>query len=92
VNDNLVQKGLVTLVIEMTLLEIGKPTYEKVVHDLYIKYHCYLSDCYKHPEYLSEILKELYGNAHDVIVAKINKQLEFSYQKPIEKFLKVLSQ
>jgi hypothetical protein len=67
--------------------------YDKVIDDLYKKYHCYLSDCYEHPEYLREILKELYGNTHDIVVEKIKKQLgEFSYQKTIERFLKIISQ
>ena len=92
-NNNLVQKALVSLVIETTLLEIGKETYDKVVHDLYKKYHCYLPDCYEHPEYLSEILKDLYGNAHNVVVEKINKQLaEFSYHQSISNFVKILNQ
>jgi hypothetical protein len=80
-------------VIESTLLKIGKPVYDKVVGDLYEKYHCYLPECYEHPEYLNEILKESYGNAHDVIIQSINKQLEeFSYQKPIKRFLEVINQ
>ena len=79
--------------IESTLLKIGKPIYEKVVHDLSKKYHCYLTDCYDHPEYLNEILKELYGNTHDVIVKSIKKQLdEFSNHKHIARFLLVISQ
>ena len=92
-NNNLVKKALVSLVIETTLLEIGKETYDKVVYNLYEKYHCYLPDCYEHPEYLSEILKELYGNAHNVVVEKIKKQLEeFSYHESIANFVKILSQ
>jgi hypothetical protein len=92
-DNNLVQKGLVCLIIESTLIKIGKPTYDRVIHDLYEKHHCYLTDCYEHPEYLSEILKQLYGNAHDIIVKSINKQLEeFSYQKPIKRFLEAISQ
>ena len=91
-NDNdLVKKALVSLVIETTLLEIGREAYDKIVHDLYKKYQCYLPDCYDHPEYLNEILKELYGNAYNVVVEKINKQLEeFSYHKSISNFLKIL--
>ena len=92
-DNGLVQKALVSLVIETTLLEIGKETYDKVVHDLHKKYHCYLPDCYEHPEYLSEILKDLYGNAHSVVVEKIDKQLEeFLYHKSISDFLKILNQ
>ena len=92
-NIPLVQKGLVCLVIESTLLKIGKPTYDKVVDDLNKKYHCYLTDCYEHPEYLSEILKGLYGNAHDVIIKSIHEQLEeFSYHESIKQFLQVINQ
>ena len=92
-DNDLVKKALVSLVIETTLLEIGKETYEKVVHNLYKKYQCYLPDCYDHPEYLNEILKDLYGNAHNIIVEKINKQLEeFSYHESISHFVKILSQ
>ena len=69
-DNDLVKKALVSLVIETTLLEIGKEMYNKIVHDLYQKYHSYIPDCYDHPEYLNEILKDLYGNAYKVIVEK----------------------
>ena len=92
-NNDLLHKALVCLAIETALIEIGKPVYDKVLHDLFEKYHCYLTDCYEHPEYLNEVLKGLYGNVHDVIVESIKKQLvEFSTKKQIERFLKVLSQ
>ena len=92
-DNDLIKKALVSLVIETTLLEIGKETYDKVVHDLYKKHHCYLPDCYDHPEYLNEILKNLYGSAYGVIVEKIRKQLEeYSYHKSISHFVKILSQ
>jgi len=78
---------------EAALLKIGKPTYEKILHDLYEKYHCNLTDCYEHPEYLNEVLRKLYGNAHDTIVKSINEELEeFSYKEPIKKFLEGISQ
>ena len=92
-DNDLVKRALVSLVIETTLLEIEKETYDKVVHDLYKKYNSYLPDCYDHPEYLNEILKDLYGNARNVVIEKINKQLEeFSYHKSISNFVKILSQ
>jgi hypothetical protein len=59
---------------------------------IYKKYNSYFKECYEHPEYLSEILRQLYGNGHKAIVKSIRKQLEeFAYNTPIEKFLKVLS-
>ena len=92
-NNDLLYKALVSLAIETALIEIGKPIYDKVLHDLFEKYHCFLTDCYEHPEYLNEVLKGLYGNSHQVIIKSIKKQLEeFSYKKPIEKFLQAISQ
>ena len=91
-SDN-IMKALTAVVIEKTLLDMGKPVHQKVIERLYEEYHCHISDCYEHPEYLNEILKKLYGNAHDVIVKSINKELEeFSYKKPIKRFLEVISQ
>ena len=73
------------------MLEIGKETYDKIVHDLYKKYHYYLPKCYDHHKYLNEIFKDLYSTAHNVVVEKINKQLEeFSYHKSISNFVKIL--
>ena len=81
------------MAIELTLFEIGKETYDKVVKILYERYQSYIPDCYEHPQYLSEILKELFGNAHNAVVERIGEQLEeFSYNEPIAKFLKVISQ
>lgn len=86
-----VKKALVTLAIEKSLLDIGKPTYDEVVENLKKRYNRYIPDCYEHPEYLREILKELYGNTHKTIVKSIKEQLEeFSYHKPIARFLKVI--
>lgn len=89
---NEVKKALVGLAIEKTLLSFGKPTYEKVIDILNKKYHCYLPDCYEHPEYLSEILQNLYGNVSRQIIITINKELEeYSYSAPVERFLEVIS-
>lgn len=86
-----VMKALTALAIEKTLTDIGKPVYEKVVNNIYKKYQSYIPDCYEHPEYLKEVLKELYGNSYDVIVRSIEGQLyEFAYKKKMETFLTVL--
>lgn len=80
------------MTIEKALLDVGKETYGKVILELYKRYQSYLPDCYEHPEYLSEILKELYGKAHHAIIKSINEQLgEFSYHKPIARFLEVIN-
>ncbi|MDE1843998.1 MAG: hypothetical protein KGI10_01560 [Thaumarchaeota archaeon] len=81
-------KAIVVLAIEHTLLKISKNTLEKVETELHQKYKCSISDCYEHPEYLSKVLKDLFGNSHHGIVRDVNKYLdEFTYQRPISEFL-----
>ncbi len=88
--DN-IHSALVTLAVERALLDIGKGLYDKVAGELYKRHKAYFHDCYDHPEYLSQILKELYGNSYTAIVKSINDDLrEFSYHRQIERFLGVM--
>ena len=85
------RKALVSIAIEKSLLKVGNPVYDLVITKLKEKYDCYLPDCYDHPEYLSEILSGLYGNAHKIIVESINSELqEFSGYNGISSFLKII--
>jgi len=93
VTDEQIKKGLVTLAIEQTLLEFGPPALEKVSNKLFEYYHCYIPDCYKKPEYLNRVLKELFGNSHIVIVQLIRRRLEdMSTQDSIKNFLAKISE
>ncbi len=84
-------KALVSLVIEKTHLDIGKPVYEKVTDGLYKKYHCYIPDCFEKPEYLKAVLKDLYGESYDEIINSIKRELdEFVCNKKVNMFLRVL--
>lgn len=84
-------KALVVLAIEKTLLDIGKPVYERVIHDLYKKYDCYIPDCFEKPERLKVILKDLYGASYAEIIVSIKQKLdEFTNNERIEEFLQVL--
>jgi len=90
--EDQIRKALVSLAVENILLEMGKPVLEKVTSKLFVKYHCYIPDCYEKPECLKKVLKDLFGSSHTVIVEKIQNRLqEFSKQKSINKFLKVIS-
>ena len=89
---SLVYRALTSLAIEKTLLNIGKPVYDKVVLELDKKYRCYLPDCYDHPEYLDDVLKEIFGNAYVVIAKEIRKELEeFSDKEQVGRFIEVIS-
>lgn len=87
------RKALVIMAIEKALLEVGKPTYDEVLGKLKKNHHCYLSDCYEHPEYLSKCLKELYGQSHITIIESIKKYLaEMSTQEGIANFIMKISE
>jgi len=86
------RKTLVGLAIEKTLLEINKVHLDKFENLIYEKHHCSIPDCYEHPEYLNEILKEIFGNSYKEVIASIQKYLnEFAYQYPIERFLQKIN-
>jgi hypothetical protein len=90
--ENQAKKALVSFTIEQTLLNLGKPTLDKVGDTLYAKYNCYFSDCLDHPEYLVDILKEIFGNGHHIIINRIKEKLtKFEDQEPISNFLAVIS-
>ena len=87
------KKALVALAIEKALLDVGKPTYNEVVGKIYKDYHCYLPDCYESPEYLSRVLKELYGQSHLAIIESIKKYIgEMSTQEGIANFIMKISE
>lgn len=93
VSDTVVQKAMVTVAIEKVLLDIGKPIYDKVLRTLYTEYHCYLPDCYDHPEYLVDALRQTYGISYKSIIKNIELELtEFSYKHKIQNFLTVIVQ
>ncbi len=91
-DDNQRRKTLVGLAVEKTLLDMGKPELEEVSMRLR-KYHCKIYDCYEHPEYLNQILKDLYGNSYKTIIEGIQKNLgEFNEEKSIVDFLRVINE
>jgi hypothetical protein len=85
-------KVLIITAIEQALLEIGKPDLNKVKQRLMDDYNRTLSDCYEEPEFLSRILKDIYGKAHVTIVDSIKKNLEnLSETKEVKKFLEIIA-
>lgn len=90
---DLVLKALTSLAIEKSLLKIGKPAYEKAISMLEKKYQCHMPDCYEHPEYLNDVLKEIFGKSHTVIVNEIRQELvEFLHKRKVGRFVQVISQ
>ncbi|MGH2611497.1 MAG: hypothetical protein ACRDFB_00435 [Rhabdochlamydiaceae bacterium] len=86
-----VQKVLVVMTLESTLLKMGKHVYDEVLLSLQNDYHCYLVDCYEHPEYLKKILQTLFGRSSGIIMESIKHNLEeFTEQDGIRSFIKVI--
>ena len=90
--DAQIKKALIALTIERVLLEMGKPVLDAFTKKLYKNYNCYVPDCSDHPEYLIQVLKEMYGNSYKTIVSPMIDDLkEFSHQKFISNFIKIIS-
>jgi len=86
--DMEIKKALVTISVEEALLEIGRPVLDAVAHSLYVNYTCFIPDCLAHPEYLRQVLQELYGNGCANIIKSIHKHLdEYAGMQQIEEFL-----
>lgn len=90
-NSDTARVALVLVSVESALLGYDVEIYHQVTNLLEKKYNCNLAYCYEHPEYLDEILKTLPRNSRYRIIKSIRSGLgEFSYIKPISKFLDVL--
>jgi len=93
VTDNYaIKQAQVTSAVEKALVGIGFPVYENVVQRLYENHRCQLYDCYEHPEYLHEVIKEMFGDNHKDLVESIKTQLKENVeQKEIRDFLTAIS-
>lgn len=86
------QKALISFVVERVLLDVGNLALDEVGNRLYEKYQCYFSDCLEHPQYLKDVLQEIFGDSYKSITDKIQQKLvELNDQKPIATFLSVIS-
>ncbi len=93
VNNHSIEKVLVGLAIEHTLLQIGKPVFDKVESQLHEKYQCSIIDCYDNPQYLNAVLREVFDKSYSDIIRSIEEFLnEFRYEYLIERFIEKIKQ
>ncbi len=86
------KKALFAMAVEDALNEAGQPWNKIVTNELLREYKCSISDCLEHPEYLKDVLNQIFGYASIVVVAKIKKNLgEFGQERSVGEFLKVLA-
>ena len=91
-DDLSMKKNLISLAIGKTLIDIDTRRYTEVTRLLNEKYNTTLSDCYEHPLYLRDTLKELYGGSYKFLVSSIREKLsDFPDHLEISKFLDALS-
>jgi len=91
-SENQMKKTMVTLALKNTLLELGIQEYDKVVSLLQKDYSCTLEDCYENPEYLRNILKDLFGDSYPDILSSLSENMKNIVSQPsVKDFLQVLS-
>jgi hypothetical protein len=78
--DDLVA-NMAGVAIEDALLKIGMPVHKKVSRMLQLHYATF-TDCYRNPELLSTILKQVFGEGYKSIINEINKESRH-YEKDI---------
>ena len=91
-SENQMKKTMVTLAIKNTLLELGIQEYDKIVSLLQKDYTCTLEDCYENPEYLRNILKDLFGDSYPDILNSLSENMkDILSQQSVKDFFQVLS-
>ena len=78
------------LAIEVTLMKRGGDRYYHFVFKLRNSYNCEIIDCYDKPQYLKNVVKEVYGNEYDSIIEDIKLELGDSIEEGIVAFLAIL--
>ena len=85
-----IKEELVFTVLEKTLVSAG--IYHKVLLQLERKHNSDLHECYRHPKYLSMILKDQFDDSYKNILKSVNQQLDiFSDAKSIARFLQEIN-
>jgi len=85
------KKDIVLYVLRQSLLESGETIFEMVNRSLLEKYGCGILDSFEKPEYLSDVLKYVYGGSYQKVVESIKKNLnKFSHESGIKEFVEVL--
>ncbi len=73
------KKALVTLTIEKAITEkFGNSILATVRERLFDRYHCYIPDCYKNPEFLHMVLEDLFGDSYLALIKSVWNDLGYS--------------
>lgn len=90
--NNNTKKAYFAYSVEKTLSAISNLLHERTLERLEKDFRCEVIDCYDNPEYLKEILEDLYGKSYKTIIKKITEVLgEFDSDKAIFRIIKELN-
>ena len=70
-----INRAFLAFSIEIVLMRMGIPQYEKVASKLEKQYQLYLPDCDKNPEALKRVLQDVFGDSYDDILREIRQEL-----------------
>ncbi len=84
-------RELITVAVEHALLQMGTPELEIVESRLRDDYNCTIGNCLEHPEYLKQVLNQLFSYCCEDILSTIEYVIRGgNIDSQIEKFLTVL--
>lgn len=77
--------------LEIVLMSLGNTKYHLMTAKLNSSYDVTLRGCYEHPEYLKDVLKEVYPENYDYIISEVKARLDDLVNQPeLMQFFKVL--
>ncbi len=86
------ERELITVAVEHALLQMGTAELEMVEYSLKNNYNCTIGDCLEHPEYLKQVLKELFGYCCEDILSTIEYVVKGgNVDSQVKNFLTVLN-
>jgi len=92
-NERNIRRVMRSVSVYMALLDLGMSDFEKIRQKIHDYHGLTISDCYNHPEYLKEVLEELYGNESLEIVKSIRRCFgKEADEESVNNFLKGLSE
>ncbi len=84
------ERELITVAVEHALLQMGSAELDLVKHSLKTDYNCTIGDCFEHPEYLKQVLNQLFGYCCEDILSTIEYVIRGGNIYHFEKFLTVM--
>ena len=91
-NHTNTNQELITVAVEHALLQMGKPEIEMVEYSLKNDYNCTIGDCLEHPEYLKQVLNQLFDYCCEDILSTIEYVVKGgNVDSQVKKFLTILN-